>query len=154
MRGLDGWHKEAARTATQGLDAGRCDPLHVLPKRLVVSNVRFGDTRKAPVQAPTDVQGDPTRGRQDMLHTPGTYPLIVNPLSTDASEIAQASVVEALEALTERVAFVHSRFEQPAIAEELITGRELYVSLSATMPGSSCCRSPSSSSTRRRIRRK
>ena len=58
------------------------------------------------------------------------YPLIVKPLSADASEgIAQASVVEDLESLTERVAFVHSRFEQPAIAEEFITGRELYVSL-------------------------
>jgi D-alanine-D-alanine ligase len=38
-------------------------------------------------------------------------------------------VVEDLEALTERVAFVHGRFEQPAIAEEFITGRELYVSM-------------------------
>jgi D-alanine-D-alanine ligase len=54
----------------------------------------------------------------------------VKPLAADASEgIAQASVVEDVEALTERVAFVHSRFEQPAIAEEFITGRELYVSL-------------------------
>jgi D-alanine-D-alanine ligase len=58
------------------------------------------------------------------------FPLIVKPLSADASEgIAQASVVENLETLAERVGFVHARFEQPAIAEEFILGRELYVSL-------------------------
>jgi D-alanine-D-alanine ligase len=58
------------------------------------------------------------------------FPLIVKPLSADASEgIAQASVVEDVAALTERVAFVHGRFEQPAIAEEFIVGRELYVSM-------------------------
>lgn len=61
---------------------------------------------------------------------PLKFPLIVKPLSADASEgIAQASVVEDLEELRDRVAFVHGRFEQPAIAEEFITGRELYVSM-------------------------
>jgi D-alanine-D-alanine ligase len=58
------------------------------------------------------------------------FPLIVKPNSSDASEgIAQASVVEDLDALKDRVAFVHQRFEQPAIVEEFIMGRELYVSL-------------------------
>ncbi len=58
------------------------------------------------------------------------FPLIVKPLSTDASVgIAQASVVEDKGALTERVNFVHERFEQPAIAEEFIPGRELYASI-------------------------
>ncbi len=58
------------------------------------------------------------------------FPLIVKPLQTDASAgIAQASVVSDRAALVERVAFVHQRFEQPAIAEEFIDGRELYVSL-------------------------
>jgi D-alanine-D-alanine ligase len=57
-------------------------------------------------------------------------PLIVKPLSADASAgIAQASVVEDLDALRERVAFIHQRFEQPAIAEEFIPGRELYASV-------------------------
>lgn len=57
-------------------------------------------------------------------------PLIVKPLSADASAgIAQASVVEDLEALRERVAFIHRQFEQPAIAEEFIAGRELYASV-------------------------
>ncbi|NOT08434.1 MAG: ATP-grasp domain-containing protein [Gemmatimonadales bacterium] len=58
------------------------------------------------------------------------FPLIVKPNSADASEgIAQASVVETVEALAERVAFIHERFTQPAIAEEFIIGRELYVSM-------------------------
>lgn len=58
------------------------------------------------------------------------FPLIVKPLAADASAgIAQASVVEDTDALRERVAFVHQRFEQPAIAEEFIPGRELYASM-------------------------
>jgi D-alanine-D-alanine ligase len=59
------------------------------------------------------------KANEEVTEAPGLkFPLIVKPLSADASEgIAQASVV------------VHTRFEQPAIAEEFITGRELYVSL-------------------------
>jgi D-alanine-D-alanine ligase len=58
------------------------------------------------------------------------FPLIVKPLATDASVgIAQASVVEDAKALAERVTFIHERFEQPAIAEEFISGRELYASV-------------------------
>jgi len=58
------------------------------------------------------------------------FPLIVKPLATDASAgIAQASVVSDLKELADRVTFVLERFEQPAIAEEFIDGRELYVSL-------------------------
>ncbi|PYP42515.1 MAG: D-alanine--D-alanine ligase [Gemmatimonadetes bacterium] len=58
------------------------------------------------------------------------FPLIVKPLSADASAgIAQASVVEDTAALAERVAFIHERFRQPAIAEEFIAGRELYASV-------------------------
>ena len=57
-------------------------------------------------------------------------PLIVKPLAADASAgIAQASVVEDLESLRERVAYIHRNFEQPAIAEEFIAGRELYASV-------------------------
>ena len=64
------------------------------------------------------------------------YPLIVKPLASDASAgIAQASVVEDLDALRERVAFVHQRFEQPAIAEEFIAGRELYASVIGNRDG-------------------
>lgn len=58
------------------------------------------------------------------------FPLIVKPLAEDASVgIAMASVVSDPTALAERVAFVHQRFPQPAIAEEFVDGRELYVSL-------------------------
>jgi D-alanine-D-alanine ligase len=58
------------------------------------------------------------------------YPLMVKPLQTDASAgIAQASVVQDEASLIERVALVHERFQQPAIAEEFVDGRELYVSI-------------------------
>jgi D-alanine-D-alanine ligase len=58
------------------------------------------------------------------------FPLIVKPLQADASEgIAQASVVQDPAALRERVSRMHDRFRQPAIAEEFVEGRELYVSL-------------------------
>jgi D-alanine-D-alanine ligase len=58
------------------------------------------------------------------------FPLIVKPLLEDASVgIAQASVVADDESLAERAHFIHEQFHQPAIAEELIEGRELYVGL-------------------------
>lgn len=58
------------------------------------------------------------------------FPLIVKPLQTDASAgIAQASVVRDEAGLAERVRFVHERFGQPAIVEEFVLGRELYVSI-------------------------
>jgi D-alanine-D-alanine ligase len=58
------------------------------------------------------------------------FPLIVKPLLEDASVgIAQASVVEDDESLAERVTFIHEKFSQAAIVEELIEGRELYVGL-------------------------
>src|SRR6266496_5691062 len=58
------------------------------------------------------------------------FPLIVKPLLEDASVgIAQASVVENDDDLAERVKFVHEKFHQAAIVEELIEGREVYVGL-------------------------
>jgi D-alanine-D-alanine ligase len=58
------------------------------------------------------------------------FPLIVKPLQSDASVgIAQASLVQDAAALSDRVAMVHDRFHQPAIVEEFVDGRELYVSL-------------------------
>jgi D-alanine-D-alanine ligase len=58
------------------------------------------------------------------------FPLIVKPLQADASEgISQASIVHNLEALSERVAWIHERFSQPAIAEEYIEGREIYATM-------------------------
>ena len=58
------------------------------------------------------------------------FPLIVKPLLEDASiGIAQASVVEDDAGLAERVKFIHEKYSQAAIVEELIEGRELYVGL-------------------------
>src|SRR5213592_428561 len=58
------------------------------------------------------------------------FPLIVKPLLEDASiGIAQASVVENDDDLAERVKFIHEKFQQAAIVEELIEGRELYAGL-------------------------
>ena len=58
------------------------------------------------------------------------FPLIVKPLLEDASiGIAQASVVEDDESLSERVRFIHEKFTQAAIVEELVEGRELYAGL-------------------------
>ncbi len=58
------------------------------------------------------------------------FPLIVKPLQEDASAgIALASVVRDVEALADRVQFVHERFAQAAIAEEYVEGRELYVGM-------------------------
>ena len=58
------------------------------------------------------------------------FPMVVKPALEDGSEgIANASIVHTSDALRERVEFVHSRWNQPAIAEEYIPGRELYVSV-------------------------
>jgi D-alanine-D-alanine ligase len=56
------------------------------------------------------------------------FPLIVKSLTLDASiGISQASVVEDDEKLAERVRFIHESTDTPAIVEEYVEGRELYV---------------------------
>ena len=58
------------------------------------------------------------------------YPVIVKPVYEDGSEgIAMASVVRSEQELADRVRFVHERYRQPAIAEQYIEGRELYVAV-------------------------
>jgi D-alanine-D-alanine ligase len=58
------------------------------------------------------------------------FPVFIKPLKTEASYgIAQASFAETDDQFQQRVAFIHEKFQQPAIAEEYIHGRELYVSL-------------------------
>lgn len=56
------------------------------------------------------------------------FPLIVKSTLEDASiGISQASVVDNDEKLEERVHFIHERVGTPAIAEQYIPGREIYV---------------------------
>jgi D-alanine-D-alanine ligase len=58
------------------------------------------------------------------------FPVFVKPAKEEASiGIAQASFVESDEDFNQRVAFIHEKFQQDAIAEEYIDGRELYVSV-------------------------
>jgi D-alanine-D-alanine ligase len=57
-----------------------------------------------------------------------TFPLFVKSSTDDASlGIAQASVVEDMARLRERVEFIHGQFQSDALVEEYIDGRELYV---------------------------
>ncbi len=56
------------------------------------------------------------------------YPLIVKSLNEEASlGISQQSVVKNDQALQERVQFIHANLKTPALVEEYIKGRELYV---------------------------
>jgi D-alanine-D-alanine ligase len=58
------------------------------------------------------------------------FPMIVKPAREDASVgITSASVVHDAEALAERVRHVLRHYQQPALVEEYIDGREIYVSL-------------------------
>jgi D-alanine-D-alanine ligase len=57
-----------------------------------------------------------------------TYPLIVKSLVYEASAgISQASVVANEEQLARRVRFIHETLDTPAIVEQYVDGRELYV---------------------------
>ena len=56
------------------------------------------------------------------------FPLVVKPAFGDGSEgISNASLVKDADELKDRVAMIHERFNQDAIAEEYVEGRELYV---------------------------
>jgi D-alanine-D-alanine ligase len=58
------------------------------------------------------------------------YPLIIKPIYEDGSEgIHNASLVKNTEELADRVKMVHEKFQQSAIAEEYVEGREFYISL-------------------------
>ncbi|MBK7642956.1 MAG: ATP-grasp domain-containing protein [Planctomycetes bacterium] len=61
------------------------------------------------------------------------FPILIKPLKEEGSYgISQASFVETDEDFVERVKFIHEKFSQPAIAEEYIVGRELYVGMIGT----------------------
>jgi D-alanine-D-alanine ligase len=56
------------------------------------------------------------------------FPLFVKSATEDASfGIAQASIVEDMEKLRERVTFIHEQVQSDALVEEYIEGRELYI---------------------------
>lgn len=63
------------------------------------------------------------------------YPLIVKPAREDASAgIENSSVVENLEQMVDRVEYVWKEFQQPALVEEYIDGRELNVAVLGNDP--------------------
>ena len=67
-------------------------------------------------------------GRRPRVGRRLKYPLIIKPQYEDASDgIFRASIVGSETELTERVRLVHERYDQVAIAEEYVEGRELYV---------------------------
>ncbi len=58
------------------------------------------------------------------------FPLFVKSATEDASlGIAQASVVENMQSLKERVQFIHESVETDALVEEYVEGRELYIGM-------------------------
>jgi D-alanine-D-alanine ligase len=64
------------------------------------------------------------------------FPLIVKPAREDASVgITRASVVSDEKALNARVLHILDRYRQPALVEEYIDGREIYVSLLGQVDG-------------------
>lgn len=73
-------------------------------------------------------------------HTEGTltldkFPLMVKPIATDASiGINAKSVVNTINELLEQVFSIHEEFHTPALVEEYIDGREIYVALLGNPP--------------------
>jgi D-alanine-D-alanine ligase len=56
------------------------------------------------------------------------FPLFVKSATEDASlGVSQASLVEDMQSLRERVEFIHERVQSDALVEEYIDGREIYV---------------------------
>jgi len=63
------------------------------------------------------------------------FPLIVKPIATDASiGIDAKSVVHRVDELLERVFAVHQEFGTPALVEEYIEGREIYIGVLGNPP--------------------
>jgi len=64
-----------------------------------------------------------------------TFPLIVKPTAMDASiGIDAKSVVHNVEELMQRVLYIHNEFHNPALVEQYIDGREIYVSMIGNPP--------------------
>ena len=80
------------------------------------------------IQCPAFVRLPPNR--RVRLPRNMSFPLIVKPRLGDASEgVVKASVVKNEEELLARVRDVHEQWQQTAIAEQYVEGRELYVSV-------------------------
>ncbi len=76
--------------------------------------------------APGRVEGNPSLT---------TFPLIVKPTAMDASiGIDAKSVVHSVEELMDRVLHIHNEFHNPALVEQYIDGREIYVSMIGNPP--------------------
>lgn len=69
------------------------------------------------------------RGRIDHAHDV-SFPLIVKPIWEDGSiGIDAEAVVNSVKELMERVEYIQNEFDSPALIEEYIEGREIYVSV-------------------------
>src|SRR5579863_1099743 len=69
------------------------------------------------------------RGTIDHAHDI-SFPLIVKPISEDGSQgIDAAAVVTSVKELMERISYIQSEFDSPALIEEYIEGREIYASI-------------------------
>jgi len=72
----------------------------------------------------------PRRSRRIVRPKQLRFPILIKPMREEASlGISQASFVESDDQFRERVQFIHEKFDNDAIAEEYIHGRELYVSI-------------------------
>ena len=72
------------------------------------------------------------RGNIDHAHDV-SFPLIVKPTSEDGSiGIDAAAVVTSVKELMERVAYIQTEFDSPALIEEYIEGREIYAAILGT----------------------
>ena len=69
------------------------------------------------------------RGNIDHAHDIA-FPLIVKPTSEDGSiGIDAAAVVTSVKELMERISYIQTEFDSPALIEEYIEGREIYASI-------------------------
>jgi D-alanine-D-alanine ligase len=69
------------------------------------------------------------RGTIDHAHDI-SFPLIVKPTSEDGSiGIDAAAVVNSVKELMERISYIQTEFDSPALIEEYIEGREIYASI-------------------------
>lgn len=69
-------------------------------------------------------------GRVEAKSTLNSFPLIVKPIATDASiGINARSIVHSIDEMMERVFAIHAEFHTPALVEQYIEGREIYVGI-------------------------